>query len=89
MIVLLGVGSLIGSMLAAILMRGQYKLNIVHRILLRDVTHPYTIIERQIVWPRMKGANIMGRGLPVVCCLILIVGFILALAGILPVFGSA
>ena len=87
--IILGIGSTVSVLLAMVLARSQEKLDIILGDLFTDMTHPATIADKRA---KQGGSRrrLIGIWIPRLCCGFLILGFVLALFGILRVpAGSA
>jgi len=82
--IILGIGSVICFLFAAVLGRSQEKLDIILADLFTDESHPATIIDGRAK-PCGSRRRIIGIWIPRLCCAILIIGFILSLCGVLKV----
>ncbi|MBF8274973.1 MAG: hypothetical protein HW390_46 [Candidatus Brocadiaceae bacterium] len=82
--IILGIGSLICTLLASTLERSQEKLDLILKDLFSDESHPATIINKHA----SKGGSrrrVIGIIIPRLCCTVLLLGFIFSLFGILQV----
>jgi hypothetical protein len=84
LLLILGIGSGICALVAAVLGRLQEKLDIILADLFADPSHPATIANNKAK-PRGSRRRLIGIWIPRLCCIILFVGFILALFGYLTV----
>jgi hypothetical protein len=82
---ILGIGSLVCVLLAVVLAHTQQKLDLILKDLFTDESHPATIIDRRVMKGGMSRRRMIGLYIPWICCIILIIGLALALAGVVEV----
>ena len=81
--IILGCGFVLCSLLAWTIFRGYQKLGKILNHLKADETHPVKIIDIETPGPSVR--RVIGYIVPMMCCFLLLTGFILSLAGILKV----
>jgi len=84
---LLTLGSVLTVLFAAIILRSHKKLDLILDDLKTDKTHPATVIDRRA--GRGSVRWILGWGIPLLCCAVLIIGSVLAFMGKLPSFAGS
>jgi len=80
--IILGIGATICVLLATTLARSQEKLDLILNDLYSDPSHPVTIINKRAK-PSGSRRKVISSVIPRLCCLLLLAGFVCALAGTL------
>jgi hypothetical protein len=82
---ILAVGTIVCLLLALVLARTQQKLELILTDLFADDSHPATIIDRRVRKRTGSRRRLIGLYIPWICCTILVIGLVLALAGIVKI----
>jgi hypothetical protein len=82
--IILTIGAVITILLASLLVRSQEKLDIMLKYLFADKSHPAAIVNA-LANPKGSRRRLLGIYIPIICCLLLVTGAIMAWFDVLKV----